>query len=353
MQRMLVALCVSITLGGCGGGSGGGADGDDSPSGPKAQNQCDAVGHGSTVTLALEATDPDTPPGQLSYELPAQSEGGDLVLQDQSWNGNGRYTATYMALADAQWGRHSLTYRVRDESGAADSAEIHVVVRPRIMPLGDSITTGKYDAYDDSGTFGAEPETAGYRKRLWEALNDSGYHVDFVGSQHNGLPGMDIDHEGHNGIGSREVWEGEQLHAWLDQNPPDFVLLHIGTNDLNMGRAPHEVDLDVGEILARIENWAGARHPVQTLLAQIIDFRSGEEAVAQLNALTSGRVDAQDLVDQYGALRRDGAPVPALYQDELREDELHPSQQGYDAMADAWFEALEARLGSARCPTSL
>ena len=53
------------------------------------------------------------------------------------------------------------------------------------MPLGDSITLG-YPGLD------------GYRNDLYLDLNNSGFSVDFVGSQSNGT-GFDNDHEGHMG----------------------------------------------------------------------------------------------------------------------------------------------------------
>ena len=102
----------------------------------------------------------------------------------------------------------------------------------RIMPLGDSITVGNLS--------GAVPDDndhhIAYRLALWNKLVAAGYDVaglDFVGSLQSGgltlLP--DPDHEGHIG------WEADQIEGIvynrLVANPPDIILLHIGTNDIH------------------------------------------------------------------------------------------------------------------------
>src|ERR1051325_4979128 len=65
------------------------------------------------------------------------------------------------------------------------------VAQPRIMPLGDSLTSGL-------------PGQASYRYWLWKRLQASGYHVNFVGSNWGvaeGSPALysdfDEDNEGH------------------------------------------------------------------------------------------------------------------------------------------------------------
>ena len=62
----------------------------------------------------------------------------------------------------------------------------------RIMPIGDSITTGNDDSNLTPG---------GYRTTLYGLLNEAGYDFDFVGRmQDNPGPMPDNDHEGHSGI---------------------------------------------------------------------------------------------------------------------------------------------------------
>lgn len=316
---------------------------------PVAMSQCTDTRFGQPVTLSLQASDRETPPRELVYEVPAESEGGALVLESEGWNGSA-YQATYVARAEAPWGTHPITYTVTDTGGASDTADVHVVLRPRIMPLGDSITLGKGDGRSDP---------AGYRVGLWNRMGADGYRVDFAGGLANGPDDMDRDHEGHSGIRTQSWGDtydanrpgggiSENVDSWLSSNPADFVLLHIGTNDLNTGIAPASTDLAIGDILAKIDDWAASHRPVEVFLAQIIDFLPSEPKVAELNALLANRVSGDRLVDQYGALRKGGAPDPALY-----DDRLHPNSEGYEAMADAWYRKLEPLLSDARCPASI
>ncbi len=97
-----------------------------------------------------------------------------------------------------------------------------------IMPLGNSIT----DEYNVDGS---------YRKDLYDLLEAAGYtpdivdptaipRFDFVGSQDDGEL-ADPDHEGHSGWDADEI--RDNIYGWLDANPAEIVLLHIGTNDMS------------------------------------------------------------------------------------------------------------------------
>lgn len=299
---------------------------------PVAQGGCVDTRHGETLRVSLTASDRETAPEELIYEVPSQSEGGALIWQDEGWNGTA-YEVVYQSTSDSPWGRHIIPYTVTDTAGASDSADIQVVLRPRIMPLGDSITRGVGDE---------RPAPAGYRDRLWHLIAEDGYRVDFVGSQNSGTESMDTHHEGHNGIQSDGI--SSQVYSWLDGNPADLVLLHIGTNDLNTGSTSSQTDAGIGEILAQIGAWADSNSPVEILVAQIIDFLPSEPRVAELNSLIAERVPDGRRVDQYSALHHGSQPNSALYY-----DRLHPNQDGYAVMAETWYQKLDPRLSQARC----
>lgn len=364
MQRTLVAACTALTLSACGGGGEGGTPQESGTNQqPAAQNLCTDTRHGQTVTLVLNAGDGGRGPGELSYHVPDSSEDGSLLLVSEGWNGS-VYEAAYETSEGAPWGRHTISYKVTDTAGGSETGEAHVIVRPRIMPLGDSITSGKYDRYDDMSTPTAEPEVAGYRERLWNQLEAAGYKVDFVGGEFDGPDSLgDRDHEGHNGIRTQR-WDDEydskypeggireQVYGWLQSNPADLVLLHIGTNDLATNKSPAQVGPVINEILSQIDTWEESNSAVDVLLAKIIDFRSGNTEVAELNAQIAAMVDSSRLVDQYNALRTNGQPDSALYADPKDDSNgLHPNQAGYEAMADAWLAKLEPLLTGARCPS--
>ena len=80
----------------------------------------------------------------------------------------------------------------------------------KIMPLGDSITVGDGD-----------PGLDGYRKSLFMDLTNSGFNVDFVGSQTNGT-GLDNNNEGHEGFEANQI--SDNVVGWLNDNPADIVV---------------------------------------------------------------------------------------------------------------------------------
>jgi len=71
----------------------------------------------------------------------------------------------------------------------------------KIMPLGDSITSGTSSGVADPAYWEA------YRKFLWDKMAVAGLNVDFVGSGNEGwgIPGFDPDNEGHGGITAGQV----------------------------------------------------------------------------------------------------------------------------------------------------
>ena len=234
------------------------------------------------VEVKLAASDPDNTPGGLTFSLntdgsggvgPITTDKGEVEITDPT-TGAFRYTPTNSPPSVR--GTDTFDYRVEDTADGAASGTVTVIIDPKIMPLGDSITEG-------TGTSGATPDPpvnarVGYRKKLYDDLDDARFFVDFVGGENNGgAAGIaDDDHEGHPGINAFELADGGQpgnpgytgiINA-LEANPADIVLLHIGTNDLGSTD-----DTDVGLVLSRIQAWEDSANgnPVTVILARIID----------------------------------------------------------------------------------
>jgi lysophospholipase L1-like esterase len=198
----------------------------------------------------------------------------------------------------------------------------------KIMPLGDSITAGI-------------PGTVGYREKLYLDLINSGFNVDFVGSQSAGS-GFDADHEGHGGQTALDF--NSQLNGPTDYlltaNQPDVILYHIGTNDLvgsdvasyalaanETLRIIYEYDPDITVILAKIilttESARNTRtHNYNLLLEEYAQYWSD-------NGYSIIVVDMEN------------ALVPAVYPEGDLVDLVHPTAAGYEKMADAWYDALD------------
>lgn len=212
-------------------------------------------------------------------------------------------------------------------------SDLHAACIKKIMPLGDSITVG----FDPSlGPNNVSGYWAGYRKPLYLSLQNSGYQPDFVGSQADGqLAGnFDYDHEGHGG--QTAAYIASNIYGWLSMNPADIILLHIGTNDLNIN--PQNTGAaDVEAILNEIDNFST---DVIVVIARIIQTNPPQSYITQFNnnvqAMAEARIAAGDkivIVNQENALTQGDMS-----------DSLHPNEQGYAKMANVWFNALNGSL---------
>jgi hypothetical protein len=202
------------------------------------------------------------------------------------------------------------------------------------MPLGDSIT---YDdrLSDHEGSGRPSSVRTGYRSHLHYKLTDAAYPVDFVGSRVAGnavTPPFDPHNEGHPGWTSYEI--GNNVYRFLSQNPADIVLLHIGTNDNDVSVA------GVNDILDEIDLYEELTGRfVRVIVALIIDRQAQDDALIagfnhNLNNLLQRRIangDAISIVDMY----RGAGMTSSDYA-----DHTHPTDAGYQKMADVWFNAL-------------
>lgn len=203
----------------------------------------------------------------------------------------------------------------------------------RIMPLGDSITYDNNHA-DDEGNPRPKSKRAGYRSYLWYMLQDAKQDVDFVGSRHTGsaiTPPFDGDNEGYPGQSSYEI--AEKTYAILQQNPPDVILLHIGTND-------HDESIKgVESILNWVDTYENdTNHEIRVIVALIIGRTVPDEHIEGFNhnleKLVTNRWKKGDrltLVDMYRG---------AHLNDNDYSDSTHPNSSGYQKMAKVWFDAL-------------
>ncbi|HET6515637.1 MAG TPA: DUF4082 domain-containing protein [Thermodesulfovibrionales bacterium] len=220
----------------------------------------------------------------------------------------------------------------------------------RIMPVGDSITEGCCNGLVVSTDY---DHMASYRQTLYLDLAGSNYDVDFVGSMQFGnllTPLFDADNEGHPGwtagcpAGVGQVIQ--YISSWLAANPPEVVLLHIGTNDVaNDCQSVSYISGILDKIFAFDKN-------ITVLLARIIR-EGGEDPLTgpthvyndAVQAMAQTRIANGDkiiMVDEEDAL---------TYPGDLW-DGLHPIQSGYNKMAVPWFTSLSAFLPAYCAQTS-
>jgi lysophospholipase L1-like esterase len=204
----------------------------------------------------------------------------------------------------------------------------------RIMPLGDSITyDDKHSDYTLSGR--SSSIRTGYRSHLYYQLQNANFSVDFVGSRIAGqaiVPPFDSDNEGHPGWTSYEI--ADSVYQFLSSNPPNTILLHIGSNDNDTSTAGIE------SILNYIDSYEkNSATNIRVLVALIIDEKGqGSPVYASfnnhLNNLVQKRINDGDmltLVDMY----RGAGLTPDDY-----DDGTHPNDSGYQKMATVWFNTL-------------
>lgn len=214
------------------------------------------------------------------------------------------------------------------QSGASQSGTSAQEVR--VMPLGDSIT----------GSPGC------WRALLWVDLQENGHtDVDFVGTQPPQGCGVDHDgdHEGHGGMLATELAADGRLSDWLAQTEPDVVLMHLGTNDVWNALPTEEI---LAAYTTLVEQVREANPATRLLVAQILPMAPPEcgtcaDGVVELNAAIPGW--AEELTT---------AESPITVVDQWTgfdvatdtDDGVHPNDDGFRKMADAWYPPLTDAL---------
>lgn len=264
------------------------------------------------------------------------------VLQVGAWGESGRFVGAVDELSLYEGllpQKETLThYYIARAYGDGCATQVN------IMPLGDSITRGY-----GTGTQPTNPNyNYGYRLELDTLLTNSNYNFDFVGGENDGGPSgvvFDFDHEGHGGFRADQI--ADNLNGYLTQNPPELILLHIGTNDIAQLNGTSANDVDT--ILEGIDTFD---EQITVILALIVDQNPADSQYmvgdvdafnSNLQAIAQARINNGDkiiLVNQNTAIN-----YPAdMY------DWLHPQLSGYNKMANVWFNELDMILPDCTTP---
>ncbi|WP_113699333.1 trypsin-like serine protease [Nonomuraea lactucae] len=187
----------------------------------------------------------------------------------------------------------------------------------RILPLGDSITSGVGSSTQSS-----------YRAALWDKL--AGNKVDFIGSFRSGrLP--DPEHEGESGAVIDQI--GDNAKRSLPKRP-NVVTLHAGTNDMDKPFNPETAPGRIADLIDQITN---AVPDATVLVATLVPAR---------NADTQTRIEAFNgaLAQIVRQRRSAGKQVMLVDMGEVTlkdvPDGLHPNDTGYTKMADAFYRGI-------------
>ncbi|MCP4422090.1 MAG: hypothetical protein GY805_36215, partial [Chloroflexi bacterium] len=267
---------------------------------------------------------------------------GTDALQVGAWVENGRFVGVVdeLSLYEGVLTQNEILTHYYLARAYGDGCTTQV----NIMPLGNSITRGY-----GSGSNPTNPSfNYGYRLELDNLLTTANNNFDFIGSLNDGGPSgvsFDFDHEGRGGFRADQI--ATWLSGYLTLNPPELVLLHIGTNDIAQENDTSVTDVNI--ILDGIDTFD---EQITVILALIVDQKPDDPKYmaglvdtfnTNLQALAQSRTNNGDkiiLVNQNNAL---------TYPDDMF-DWLHPNESGYNKMADVWFNALQNILPHCTTP---
>jgi Ca2+-binding RTX toxin-like protein len=231
---------------------------------------------------------------------------------------------------DGGGGSDTVDYRNSRQGVVADLNAGTVDRLLSIMPVGDSITYGVIDF--------ANQEGGGYRTKLWQRFQTEGRLVDFVGSQSSG-PSTLGDRD-HNGFPGRTIdFIDSQDETLLAEATPNVVLLMIGTND----SATDPVATMTAELRALLQSLTANSPETRVFVASIPPTQSDarNQIVDQYNAAIPGIVAELaaagrkvSYVDMTSLTKADISTPPA-------DNGLHPTDAGYQKIADLWYAALQ------------
>ncbi|KAF7561563.1 hypothetical protein G7046_g2578 [Stylonectria norvegica] len=206
-----------------------------------------------------------------------------------------------------------------DSSEPKERRSIDNGIPLRILPLGDSITWG-YQSTDGNG----------WRLDLQDLLN--GNPVEYVGSQQSGNM-ADNSNEGHPGAVIDEI--ATYAKASLPERP-NVIVLMAGTNDMNQPNNPATAPARWSSLL---DECIAACPDATLIVAQLtpIGNAGGETLVEVFNAALPAIVQSEVAAGHKVVLVDMSASLTAA--DLI--DGLHPTDAGYNKMAQVWFKGFQ------------
>ncbi len=239
----------------------------------------------------------------------------------------------------------------------------------KIMPLGDSITTGITNADSTNSWTGSGAFTFGYRGPLYSVLTSASYDFQFVGASpepwnKTPLPtdtgrmmtGPDLrtlgqdNHRGYRGQTTDYI--AANVVSWLNSDDPDVVLLHIGTNNSDMAGSAEPTSSEL-KLKSLVQTIVDTKPDTYVIVAQIIPLAT-YSAVQEYddyikNTLVPyfqadlGLGNHVTTVDQYSNFLTAGGSVDSsLFASPTTLPLVHPSADGYAMMAQTWFDGIQA-----------
>ncbi|TAQ88007.1 hypothetical protein B7494_g3682 [Chlorociboria aeruginascens] len=190
----------------------------------------------------------------------------------------------------------------------------------RILPLGDSITYGLWEASGNS-----------YRRELEEFLFIAGTSVEYIGTYKTG----NWDNNANDGFAGQKIAEiGESGLPEIQAGNATIILLHAGTNDMTMHEDVENAPERLGLLIDTIIHF----NPTALLLvAQIIPNadKDTQQLISNFNMRVPGIVKQRTKTGKkVRVVSMKSFPLAGL------SDGIHPNELGYNYMANVWFQAI-------------
>ncbi|MFZ5516472.1 MAG: Ig-like domain-containing protein [Candidatus Zhuqueibacterota bacterium] len=197
----------------------------------------------------------------------------------------------------------------------------------KIMPLGDSITQGKFSS--DQG---------GYRQYLQGYLTGYSISYNFVGSLSNGTF-ADKEHEGHDGYTAAQI--NSNVNGWLSTYAPNYVLLIIGANDISGSIDPSVIVGNIESIVDKIYSYNNSTYILLSSLTPRGDYPA--DSLTTVLSKYIKRLYEEKRADGYN-VRYIGLNEMFKYNEnwatEYMTDAIHPNDAGYNVIAETFFHAM-------------
>ncbi|KAJ4410870.1 hypothetical protein N0V91_001799 [Didymella pomorum] len=189
--------------------------------------------------------------------------------------------------------------------------------------------------------FGASIVSRCWRANLQAKLrNDKVTNFDFVGTQKSTCGGtnVDQDHEGHPGSQAVDYVAKGNLTVWLDQNPPDVILMLLGTNDVLIGKK------STGDILKAYDTLIGQMRAKNPKMHIIFSNLLPLDTARWPQTAADGIVNLNAAIKQY-APSKSTRDSPVTFVDNFTNfdpvkdttDGEHPNDAGNEKMATQFF----------------
>jgi lysophospholipase L1-like esterase len=304
----LICIAVSIELSGCGGG----------PTGPG----------GSALQISC--------PSAIERESPLDQP-ITVVFSPTTAGGASPVTTTCQPASGGEFalGRTTVQCTARDAESRTSACSFDVVVKgapklslTRFIAFGDSLTEG---TTAPNAFLTLVVASQSYPFKLETLLKDRYRSQDVT--------------VGNDGVAGEEALEAAQrrFRSMLRVHNPEAVLLMEGSNDLFFFREEaFELALPALEEMVTDGQEAGAKMFLATIPPQRPNGLRNRAAVAAL--IPDFNKEIRAIAQRTGATLVDIEPVILANMSLIGDDDLHPTEQGYQVIAETFFKVIKDTL---------